>query len=289
LRKLSLNQSIKWLACSFLAMLANFVLLTGGVEAQFKTSYARQQQGGSTATTSAPKGPAGVYPQFRSGAGVIHWVKDQMPLKVYVSHGLTLDSIVDSGNVPLCNVKAIDHWPDVAASVLENPERLKSLNMAAGYNPSLYDAALQGINSWKAFENEGLFSFILTDDPSDADIYVFWVNHFVNDLGLGLFQNDIRGYTAKRSFWYREILKGKPAQFKPVVIMLRTTDSASHPMPFNWMKSSAAHEFGHALGIEGHSANPHDLMSIYYGNGSISPSDAATIRYLYHTPPDLIP
>jgi predicted Zn-dependent protease len=55
------------------------------------------------------------------------------------------------------------------------------------------------------------------------------------------------------------------------------------------MRASAAHEFGHALGIEGHSTNPNDLMSIYYGHGVVSANDAATIRYLYHLTPDLIP
>jgi hypothetical protein len=31
------------------------------------------------------------------------------------------------------------------------------------------------------------------------------------------------------------------------------------------------------------------LMSVYYGHGAISTNDAATIRYLYHLQPDLIP
>ncbi len=70
---------------------------------------------------------------------------------------------------------------------------------------------------------------------------------------------------------------------------LRTTEGNGVPMAFLKMRASAAHEFGHALGIEGHSRNPADLMSLYYGNGTVSPSDAATIRYLYHLTPDLIP
>jgi predicted Zn-dependent protease len=258
--------------------------------AQFRTSYSKQPQGGGGQGGGQRANlPGGVYPQFRSKAGVIRWIPDQMPLKVYVSHGITLDSVLDKNNVPACNVNVLDQWPDVVANVLEHPEQLQTFPLADGYNPSHLEAATQGINSWKAFEKEGLYSFNFTDDAGDADIYVFWTNHFVNNLGLGLFANDIRGYTAKRSFWYREILQGKKAQFRPVIVMLRTTDSAGHVMPFNNMKSSAAHEFGHALGIEGHSANAHDLMSIYYGNGTISANDAATIRYLYHINPDLIP
>jgi predicted Zn-dependent protease len=177
----------------------------------------------------------------------------------------------------------------VIADTVQNPEQFKSLAPAEGYSDIQYQAALEGINAWKTFEREGIFSYQFTDDPTDADIYVFWTNHFVNNLGLGLFANDIRGYTAKRSFWYKQILAGKTAPFKPVVIMLRTTDSAHNPMIPGQMKASASHEFGHALGIEGHSLNSHDLMSVYYGNGTVSSNDAATIRYLYHTTPDLIP
>jgi len=231
-----------------------------------------------------------VYPQFRSSSGVIHWLSEQMPLTVYVSRGVTLDKFIDdTTGAPVCNVNNLAKWPDLAASVLENPSELEKQPIADGFLEEHYQAAIQGINLWKAFEKEGLFSFQFTDDRLDADIYVFWVHHFVNNLGLGLFANDIRGYTAKRSFYLSDIQAGKRPPFKPVVIVLRTTDSVGRPMPVARMKASAAHEFGHALGIEGHSTNPADLMSIYYGDGSISRNDAATIRYLYHIVPELVP
>src|SRR5277367_6237312 len=201
--------------------------------AQYRTGY------GQRAPARPANLPGGVYPQFRSGAGVIRWIPDQMPLKVYVSHGVTLDSVLDKNNVPACNVNALDQWPDVVAGVLEHPEQLQTFPLADGYNPTHLQAAIEGISSWKAFEKEGLFTFNFTDDPGDADIYVFWTNHFVNYLGLGLFANDIRGYTAKRSFSYRQIQEGKKAQFKPVIIMLRTTDSAGHLMPIRNMKCPA--------------------------------------------------
>jgi predicted Zn-dependent protease len=239
----------------------------------------------------APRtGGAVVYPEFRSSFGTIRWISDQMPIKVYIAPGLTLDSIIDPAlGAPMTNVDGRDRWPDLVADVISNPQSFQSLAVAQGYVPEHYQAALQGINSWKAFERDGLFKFQIVEDPADADIYVFWTNHFVNKLGLGLFANDIRGYTAKRSFPYKAIMSGKQAQFKPVVTLLRTTESNGSTMPVGKMKASAAHEFGHALGIEGHSPYPSDLMSVYYGRGAISTNDAATIRYLYHMTPDLIP
>jgi predicted Zn-dependent protease len=230
-----------------------------------------------------------VYPEFRSNYGTIRWVADQMPVKVYVAPGLTLDSIIDPQlGAPMTNVDGRDRWPDLVADVVSNPQQFQSLQVAQGYIPEHFQAAVQGINSWKAFERDGV-KFQIVDDPAEADIHVFWTNHFVNKLGLGLFQNDIRGYTAKRSFPYKAILSGKQAQFKPVVTLLRTTEGNGVTMPFVKMKASAAHEFGHALGIEGHSPYASDLMSVYYGRGVISTNDAATIRYLYHCTPDLIP
>ena len=239
---------------------------------------------------AARAGGATVYPEFRSSSGTIRWISDQMPIKVYISPGLTLDSIIDPQlGAPMTNVDGRDRWPDLVADVVSNPQQFQSLPVAQGYVPEHYQAALQGINSWKAFERDGLFKFQVVNDPGDADIYVFWTNHFVDKLGLGLFQNDIRGYTAKRSFSYKAIMSGKKAQFKPVVTLLRTTEANGITMPAGKMKASAAHEFGHALGIEGHSPYPSDLMSVYYGRGAISTNDAATIRYLYHLTPDLIP
>ncbi len=213
-----------------------------------------------------------------------------MPLKVYVSHGQTMENIIDPTiGAPAFNVDNLGAWPDLTAQVIENSQQLSQLPIADGYVPEHYQAALAGISSWKIFEKEGLFSFVFTDDPTDADIYVFWVNHFVDKLGMGILANDYRGYTAKRSFWYLDIQAGKQPQFKPVISLLRTTTQQNEPMALARMQASAAHEFGHALGIEGHSSNPGDLMSLYYGSGTISQNDAATIRYLYHLTPNLVP
>ena len=207
-----------------------------------------------------------------------------------VSRGLSIDGFIDEElGAPVANVNNLAKWPDLVAEIIQSPETLQGLPTAPGFTPEHYQAAAQGISMWKSFEKEGLLSFMLTDDPADADIYVFWVHHFVDKMGLALFSGDIRGYTAKRSFPYKAILAGGRADFKPVVILLRTTEANNVSMPFLKMRAAAAHEFGHALGIEGHSTSEADLMSIYYGNGVISPSDAATLRYLYHLTPDLIP
>ena len=291
-RLLMFNLSVKKtaIACSILVS-AN---LTLPAKSQFRSSYAKTSLGNAQTTQPGQTrqqvtAPGGVYPQFRSNYGVIRWLSEQMPLKVYVSPGLCLDSMIDPMGAPVTNVDNRDHWPDVVAGVLQNQEQFKALGVAKGFVPQHAQAAVQGINSWKEFEKEGLLSYKLTNDPGDADIYVFWTDHFTDKLGMGLFQNDIRGYTAKRSFPYAAIKQGKAVDFKPVLVLLRTTDSAGNPMSLERMKASAAHEFGHALGIEGHSANANDLMSIYYGHGVVSAGDAATIRYLYHTTPDLIP
>lgn len=240
----------------------------------------------------APAKPAqsGVYPEYRSRFGTIRWVRDQMPLKVYISPGLTLDSLIDpSLGVPIANTDNLPAWPNLVANVLSNPEQFQALKRADGYVDGHYQAALEGVLSWKPFEREGLFSYELTQDPGDADIYVFFTNHFVGKSGMALFAQDIRGYTSKTNFPYKAILAGGQADFKPAVIVLRTTDGQGQPMSLGKLKAAATHEFGHALGIEGHSTNPVDLMSAYYGRGVISPNDAATIRHLYRLTPDLIP
>lgn len=240
---------------------------------------------------SAKKPSAGgVYPEFRRADGRNnHWIKEQMPLRVYVSHGQAIDGFIDEQlGAPIANTSNVAGWPTLVAQILNTPGQIQNLPAAQGYSEQHYAAALQGINSWKPLEQEGLFSYQLVNEP-DADIFVFWVHHFVDKTGMGLFAGDIRGYTSMDVFPYQQIMAGAKADFKPVVIMLRTTEGNGAPMPLNKMRASAAHEFGHALGIANHSRNPADLMSLYYGYGVVSANDAATMRYLYHLPPDLIP
>jgi predicted Zn-dependent protease len=266
------------LALSFLSVTVSAVV-NEPAQAQYRRPQARPAQTAS-----------GVYPEYRSRFGTIRWVQDQMPLKVWISPGLTLDSIIDNQlGAPVANTDNLAAWPNLVAQVVSNQEQLQSLKRADGYVDGHYQAAMEGVLSWKQFEREGLFSFQLTQDPGEADIYVFFTNHFVTKNGMALFAQDIRGYTSKTNFPYKAILAGGQADFKPAVIVLRTTDGQGQPMALGRLKAAATHEFGHALGIEGHSTNPSDLMSVYYGKGVISPNDAATIRHLYRLTPDLIP
>lgn len=250
-------------------------------------------------TASAGAGAATVYPQFRLANGQsAHWIAEQMPVRVWVSHGLSMDSIIDDATgAPVTNTANTKGWPDAVISLMANPEQIQNLAVAPAFSEQQWQAAVQGINSWKFLEREGLCSYELVDNPEDADIYVFWTHHFVNKLGLALFENDIRGYTAKyllptsvvRQAIARNDLELVRRSRKPVVILLRTTEADGTPIPLPKMKASAAHEFGHALGIDGHSPFAGDLMSIYYGRGVVSANDAATIRYLYRHNADLMP
>ncbi|MBX9570207.1 MAG: matrixin family metalloprotease [Candidatus Obscuribacterales bacterium] len=243
-------------------------------------------------------GGGGVYPQFRfGGQKVVRWIPEQMPLHVYISHGLCLDELgVDPANGgPLSNIDNTSGWPDLVSQAVSNPDAFNNMKVAENYNEQMWQAAAQGINQWKKFSAEGLYNFELTNNPEEADIFVFWTHHFVNKLGLGLFANDIRGYTAKYMLPYGPVMSALQQgqtdriQFKPVVVVLRTSDTTGVPMPLGKLVAASAHEMGHVLGIDGHSANPHDLMSVYYGNGTVSANDAATIRYLYKLRPDLLP
>lgn len=254
----------------------------------------------------AAKGAAGggaPYPQcLYQGSKVARCIPQFMPLKICISPGISLDGAGSDPTTggPLDNVDNVAGWPDLVFQTKSNPDLFNNLSQAEGYTDQMWQAAAQGINQWKRFQGEGLFNFEVTDNPEGADVYVFWTHHFVNKLGLGLFANDIRGYTSKHLLPYSAVANALNAgnsdllnrSRRPIVMILRTTDltgAQSIPMPLNKLVSAAAHEMGHVLGIDGHSANRVDLMNVNYGAGVISGNDAASIRYLYHRNPDLVP
>jgi hypothetical protein len=263
-------------------------------------AHSANSHGGKAAGKSRPsaaRSGGGVYPEFLLKGKPDHWIREQMPVRVWVSHGITLDGLVDSMGVPLTNTSNRDAWPDLVVNLMTNPEQLQTLPLAAGYSEQQYQAALEGIGLWKGLEREGLFSYQITDNPEEADVYVFWTPHFVDKQGLALFQNDIRGYTAVYALPYDKVQAALQRgdvdmvkrSLKPVVTFLRTQEQDGSQIGYGKMRASAAHEFGHALGIDGHSPNRNDLMSLYYGNGVVSGNDAATMRYLYRSQPYYMP
>jgi predicted Zn-dependent protease len=257
-----------------------------------------------TPARKAPAASAGApYPQCRmAGTKIVHWLAQEMPLRVYIAHGTCLDDagIDPAYGGPLSNTDNTAGWPDLVYKLVKSPEGLNNLRVAEGYTEQMWQAAAQGINQWKRFEKEGLYSFELTEDPQEANVFFFWTNHFVGKNGMALFANDIRGYTAKHLLPYAQVAGALNAgntdlierSLRPVVVQLRTTDSGGInriAMPLEKMVPAAAHEMGHVLGIDGHSTNSQDLMSVYYGHGQISANDAATIRYIYRLAPDYLP
>src|SRR4029453_10440102 len=109
--------------------------------AQFRSSYATQTQAGRTGQSGQKPlgqpmkyGGAIVYPEFRSSYGSIRWIKEQMPLKVFVSRGLSLEGIIDEEmGVPAINVNNLSKWPDVVAEVVQNPDSVAELPVAQGF------------------------------------------------------------------------------------------------------------------------------------------------------------
>src|SRR5262249_33621652 len=143
---------------------------------------------------------------------------------------------------------------DQVTDMLRDPANpLASLPQAKGWTPETNDQVAAGIEQWREFQNEGLFSFAFTDDPHNAHVMVFFVDAFKEaDAPGGIM---VGGNTSAQVYSLAQAKQIKIAQ-KPVVIELSTlVDSTDQKM-----QGAAAHEFGHALGIKAHSPYREDIM-----------------------------
>lgn len=131
----------------------------------------------------------------------------------------------------------------------------------ANFSASLEQSAIAGLNDWVS-ATESRVTYRLVNDPASADITV----QFTPERDYGVtdtaFHNDILSHAS-------------------VSVGIAPTDGI-RPSADD-VKALSAHEFGHALGIDGHSTDPGDLMyPSVDGSTKVSPRDENTLAVDYH-------
>ena len=128
--------------------------------------------------------------------------------------------------------------------------------------PARQSAALAGFDWWVAAEN-GAVSYLVTTDAANADITVSFEQSGETEYGaLTTYLYDAGNHLTQASITFNVTYINRDALLTP----------------------AAAHEFGHALGIDGHSANQADVMaysaSVYNLTG-LSTRDINTVKTDY--------
>jgi predicted Zn-dependent protease len=204
---------------------------------------------------------------------LVRWEANKMPLKVWISNGLKLPE------VPFDQIQATR--VDTVTQLVHADKPLDGLAAAPGWTDHTNDVVAAGIEEWREFENEGLFKFVYVDDPRTADIMVFFTDIFKDSDSPGGIA--VGGVTSGQIYPIAQAHSMKIRQ-KPIVIELSTSVNHTDER----MYGAAAHEFGHALGIKAHSEKRQDIMFVDRVVTHLSPSDKATIRWLYHRQPQWV-
>lgn len=201
------------------------------------------------------------------------WDTRRMPLLIWISPGLKLP-VVPFNLLQQTRV-------DTVAELLRAQDSWKNLEPCPGWTPDMNMTVANGIEQWREFEQEGLFSMAFVDDPKQANILIFFADYFEGAAGPG--GTNVNGNTCAKVYPAEKVMELErqsiPLPRTPVVIELKTnTDSMR-------LQAESAHEFGHALGIKAHSPYREDIMYENRISNFLSPADKATVRYLYKTKP----
>lgn len=139
-------------------------------------------------------------------------------------------------------------------------------NGVAGWTPEMKTIVTNAMSTWQA-ATRGKVRFARTYTEGEADIVVRWRKSFTdNHLGVSAYK-----------------LFGNTLAFTDVQLATHYPDS-SVPIPLKDLSPIVIHEFGHAIGIKGHSPYPQDVM--YFSthpsqSTQLTSRDVNTINMLY--------
>ena len=163
-------------------------------------------------------------------------------------------------------------WP---ANKMPLRVHIKSDDGVAGFKPQYTQILKTAFEEWsKASQGKVTFKFV--DDADGADILCSWTSDPSKlktraNSGLTLIQADQTGIIEAAT-----------------VVILTVPTNELYGVSDNDMKSTSLHEVGHALGLQGHSPNPADIM--FFGGGladikrDITERDRQTLMRLYALP-----
>ncbi len=195
------------------------------------------------------------------------WSRRQMPLKIYISNGLALPEAYRGKNLNVPQLNELQDW-------LKKPGAIQSLKLCPGYQSGFASQVKSGLGEWSWAMQERIITFQFVNNPVGANILVFWSPSFPQPSQAG-----------------QTLYLVRNTETRPVIIELRTDFSPySSAVASQSIRNAAAHEFGHAIGIQCHSPSSGDLMANwqYWSEGSsyhITENDKETLRALYSVQP----
>ncbi len=136
----------------------------------------------------------------------------------------------------------------------------------AGYKDSYYSEVKRAMETWVYGAGKHLMTYELVNTPEEGDIRVYFVDEIFKKTGKGYIAGLSTPYIRKNILYYYEIKL----------------------IPHENLYTTALHEFGHALGIRGHSSDDGDIMyAAVNETKSLSRRDKNTLALLYTLDPDI--
>lgn len=203
----------------------------------------------------------------RSGSSLIRWHPKCASVRIYITDGKEIPEQYAGKTISSDALLKLSPY-------FHSPAYLNSLAYAQGYNPAHKSAVLAGLSQWSYLNKEKYLNYTVVNDPTHADVIVFWTNRMVARSGY-------TSYPPSQGVSYPiASVRGCP-----VVVQFNSLDNATT------MSRAACHEFGHCFGLQ-HSPNKSDIMYETL-NGAQNPSynisdcDQLSLRALYRVPADI--